>query len=177
MYSHDMTRPSRPLWAATLVALLGAVAAGAAQSHAEEPADAPKVNAKLPGLSVRNFDKVEKLEFSWGWIRWLMTSKLDADAEMTFGIVEIFPAQANPPHVHANCEEQLYVLSGSCEHWIGNQKVVLKAGDVIRIPRGVPHKARTFDKEGMKAIIVYSSGDRQFEIVDEKGATAPGGSE
>jgi len=164
MCSHDVTRPSRRLCAATLVALLGAVAAGAPRSHAKEREDAPKVNAKLPGLSVQSFDSVEKQEFSWGWIRWVMNSKLDPDAEMTFGIVQINAAQANPPHVHPNCEEQLYVLSGSCEHWIGEQKVVLKAGDVIRIPRGVPHKARTFDKEAMKAIIVYSSGDRQFQI-------------
>ncbi|NQU22804.1 MAG: cupin domain-containing protein [Candidatus Nealsonbacteria bacterium] len=106
-----------------------------------------------------------------------MNSKLDPDAEMTFGIVQVNAGQANPPHVHPNCEEHLYVLSGSCEHWIGKQKIVLKAGDVIRIPQGVPHKARTFDKEGMRAIIVYSSGDRQFELVDEKGATKPGGSE
>ena len=41
---------------------------------------------------------------------------------------------------------------------------MLKKGDVIRIPAGVPHKARTFEKEPMEAIIVYSSGDRQFEV-------------
>ena len=174
MHSHDTTRPSRRLWAATLVALLGAVAAGAARSHANEPEDVAKVDAKALGALVQSFDKVEKHEFSWGWIRWVMNSKLDPDAEMTFGIVKINAAQANPPHVHPNCEEHLYVLSGSCEHWIGKKKIVLKAGDVIRIPRGAPHKARTFDKEAMKAIIVYSSGDRQFKIVDEKGAAKPG---
>ena len=177
MYSYDLTRPSRRLWAGALIALLGAVAAGAARFHAEDPEDVPKDKANSLGVLVQNFDKVEKQEFSWGWIRWLMNSKLDHDAEMTFGVVQINAAQANPPHVHPNCEEQLYVLSGSCEHWIDKQKVVLKAGDVIRIPRGVPHKARTFDKEAMKAIIVYSSGDRQFEIVDQQGATKPGGSE
>jgi len=177
MCSHDTTRPSRRLWAATLVALLGTVAAGAARSHANEPEDATKVDSESLGALVQSFDEVEKDEFSWGWIRWVMNSKLDPDAEMTFGIVQINAAQSNPPHVHPNCEEQLYVLSGSCEHWIGKKKIVLKAGDVIRIPRGVPHKARTFDKEGMKAIIVYSSGDRQFKIVDEKGATKSGGGE
>lgn len=177
MYSYDMTRTSRRLWAAVLAALLGAMAAGAAQSHAKEPEDVPKVDAKSLGVSVQSFDKVKKQEFSWGWIRWVMNSKLDPDAEMTFGIVQVKAAQANPPHVHPNCEEHLYVLSGSCEHWIGKQKVVLKTGDVIRIPRGVPHKARTFDQEAMKAIIVYSSGDRQFKIVDERGSTKPGGSE
>jgi mannose-6-phosphate isomerase-like protein (cupin superfamily) len=164
------------LYVATLIALLGVVAAGVA-SRAEEPKQAPRIDAKSLATMVQHFDKVEKHEFSWGWIRWLMNSKLDPDAEMTFGIVQLNAEQANPPHVHANCEEHLYVLSGSCEHWLGEQKVVLKAGDVIRIPRGVSHKARTVGNQPMKAIIVYSSGDRQFEIVDEQGATRPAGSQ
>ena len=167
MHSHDTTRPSRRLWAATLVALLGAVAAGAARSHANEPEDVAKVDAKALGALVQSFDKVEKHEFSWGWIRWVMNSKLDEDAQMTFGIVRLNAGTTNPMHVHRNCEEQLYVLSGSCEHWIGEEKIVLKAGDVIRIPQGVPHKAGTFENEAMKAIIVYSSPDRRFDVVED----------
>jgi len=135
----------------------------------KKPAKAPKIDAKALEKMVQHFDKVEKLEFSWGWIRWLMSSKHDPKAEMTFGIVRLNAGEMNPMHVHPNCEEQLYVLSGSCEHWLGNKSVMLKKGDVIRIPRGIPHKARTF-KEPMEAIIVYSSGDRQLEAVDEKGA-------
>ena len=42
----------------------------------------------------------------------------------------------------------------------------LKAGDMIRIPAGVPHMARTLD-EPMRAIIVYSAGERGFELVEE----------
>ena len=61
MYSHDTTRPSRRLWAATLVALLGAMATGAARSHANEPEDATKIDAKSLGALVQSFDKVEKL--------------------------------------------------------------------------------------------------------------------
>ena len=150
-----------------LVASLAFVGVGSAWNEAAESTDASKVEAKGLAALVQSFDKVEKQEFSWGWIRWLMNSKLDPKAEMTFGIVRLKAGQINPFHVHANCEEQLYVLSGSCEHWIGQKTILLKKGDMIRIPAGVPHKARTFDKEPMEAIIVYSSGDRQFEVVEE----------
>ena len=136
---------------------------------AADPAP-PKIDAAAMATLVQSFDKVEVQEHSWGWLRWLMNSKLDPKAEMTFGLVEINAGQRNPMHVHPNCEEQLYVLSGSCEHVLGKQTCVLKAGDVIRIPAGVPHYARTFDKEPMRAVIVYSSGDRQFVVVDEKPA-------
>ncbi len=149
-----------------LVASLAFVGVGSAWNEAAQPDAASKIPAKGLAALVQSFDKVEKEEFSWGWIRWLMSSKFDPKAEMTFGIVQLKAGQINPFHVHPNCEEQLYVLSGSCEHWIGKETIMLKKGDVIRIPAGVPHKARTF-KEPMEAIIVYSSGDRQFEVVEE----------
>jgi len=150
--------------AAVLLAAAGSPTE-ADQKSSDEPA---KVDAKAMATLVQSFDKVEKQKHPWGWIRWLMNSKLDPKAEMTLGIVVIKPGQANPMHIHPNCEEHLYVLSGSCEHRLGQETVVLKKGDVIRIPAGVPHMARTFEKKSLKAIIVYSSGDRQFEVVEEK---------
>jgi quercetin dioxygenase-like cupin family protein len=149
-----------------LVACFVFVGVGAAWNQTSQSSHADSIGPKgLAGL-VQSFDKVKKEEFAWGWIRWMMSSKLDPKSEMTFGIVHLKADQINPFHVHANCEEHLYVLSGSCEHWIGKETIMLKKGDVIRIPAGVPHKARTF-KEPMESIIVYSSGDRQFEVVEE----------
>lgn len=147
---------------AILTVVFATVLAGISLAEDKPAADVPQIDAKAMATMLQHFDKVEKLEYPWGWIRWLMSSKLDPDADMTFGIVHVEAGQTNPMHVHPNCEEQLYVLSGSCEHSLGKQKVVLKAGDVLRIPRGVPHNARTFDKEPLRAIIVYSAGDRQF---------------
>ncbi len=134
----------------------------------EQKPDVPKIDAQAMAMLVQHFDRVEKEEHPWGWIRWLMNSKLDPNAAMTFGLVKVNAGQRNPLHVHANCEEILYVLSGSCEHLLGKEKCVLKKGDAIRIPAGVPHCARTFDDEPLLSVIVYSSGDRQFEVVEEK---------
>jgi len=164
--------------AASMTVLLFAIAfAGFARAEDKKPCKVPRIDAKALAMLVQSLDKVEKNEFSWGWICWLMNDKLDPNAKMTFGIVQLNAGQTNPLHIHANCEEHLYVLSGSCEHRIGKKKVVMKAGDVIRIPQGVAHKATTFAKEPLRAVIVYSSGSRQFEIVDEKGAEKSGRSE
>jgi mannose-6-phosphate isomerase-like protein (cupin superfamily) len=38
---------------------------------------------------------------------------------------------------------------------------------VIRIPRGVHHSARTFENEPMRAIIVYNTGKRDFQVIEE----------
>ena len=96
-----------------------------------------------------------------------MSSKVDPKAEMTFGLAQVAAGHRNPMHVHPNCEEILYVLSGSCEHFLADQKVTLHEGDMIRIPRGVPHCAKVLGDVPMKSVIVYSSGDRQKVDVAE----------
>lgn len=134
-------------------------ACGAKCTEAADCADAVKV-------SIQEFDKVEVQAYPWGWIRWLMSSKLDPKAEMTFGVVYVKPNQRNPIHMHPNCEECLYVVSGSCEHLVGDKWVKLKKGDTIRIPLGIRHAART-GEEACRAVIVYNTGDRQFVPLDE----------
>ena len=149
---------------------LAAEPADAALLQRKRAAETPKIDAAALKNLVQSFDQVEEQKHSWGWIRWLMNAQLDPQAKMTFGVVEIHAGQSNPAHVHPNCEEVLYVLSGSCEHMIGGRTVKLSAGDVIRIPEGVPHAARTSDKESMKAVIAYDSGNRQFVVVGEDGS-------
>jgi quercetin dioxygenase-like cupin family protein len=148
-----------------VVAAASSLLLGFKPTFAEE-AKQPSAENEQRGAIVQSLDKVEKQEYDWGWIRWMMSSKINPDAEMTFGVVEIKPRQRNPLHGHPNCEEILYVVSGSCEHRIGDRIDHLKAGDMIRIPAGVPHMARTLD-EPMRAIIVYSAGERGFELVEE----------
>lgn len=136
---------------------------------AEDPplSKAAAAQASVSAKLVQDSEKTKKVEFSWGWIRWVVNAEVDPGAEMTFGIVHVNAGQTNPVHLHDNCEEILYMVSGSCEHRVGDKTVVLKAGDVIRIPRGVHHSARTFDKEPMRAIIVYNAGRRDFTVIEE----------
>ena len=113
---------------------------------------------------VQHFDSTQEVKYPWGWIRWLMNSKLDSGAAQTFGIVEIQGRGRNTLHKHPNCEELLYVLSGTAMHVIGDQKVPIKKGDLIRVPPNTPHMAIVTSSEPLRAVISYSSGDRQ--VVD-----------
>jgi quercetin dioxygenase-like cupin family protein len=105
--------------------------------------------------------RVETQKFPWGSIQWLMSGKIDPHAEMTLGIVQVKPNQANPIHIHPNSAEYLHMLSGACEHLIDGRWVALKAGDTVRIPQGVPHGARTKDQPFL-AVIVYDTPNRQM---------------
>ncbi len=110
---------------------------------------------------VQHLDQQEAIKSDWGVLQWLMDSKHDPQSAQTFGVVEIYPGKHNALHMHPNCEEILYVLSGSCEHVVGNKKVTLHPGDLIRVPIGVPHQAFAIGNEPLRAVISYSSPDRK----------------
>lgn len=138
-----------------------------AQGDEKVTESVPTIDATALRTMLQNFDKVEQQEYPWGWIRWLMNAKLDPAAKMTLGVVQVNAGQGNPLHMHPNCEEVLYMLAGSCEHRIAGETVILKPGDVLRIPTGVPHAAKVLGTEPMRALIVYSSGERQFVLVGQ----------
>ena len=110
---------------------------------------------------------MEAQTFPWGAIKWLMNGAIDAGSEQTFGMVYINPGDENPRHYHPNCEEILYVLSGTCEHTLGDQSFRMRAGDTIRAPMGVIHHAINDGWEPLRAIISFSSGDRKTVFVDQ----------
>lgn len=98
---------------------------------------------------------------SWGELTWLVGAREMPGSEQTLGLVTIYPGQRNPLHAHPNCEELLYVISGSCEHRLGEATFSMSPGSVVRIPRGVEHWARCTSAEPMQAIISFSAPDRR----------------
>jgi quercetin dioxygenase-like cupin family protein len=121
---------------------------------------------------LQTYDKVQAETFPWGWIRWLMNGKIDPHAEMTLGLVYLEPDQTNPLHIHPNSAEYLHVLSGSCEHRVGRRWATLKPGDTLRIPKGVPHQARTHD-QSCRSLIVYDTPARIMIPVTEGTSSHP----
>ena len=103
---------------------------------------------------------------SWGSLSWLVNAQEVPGTEQTLGVVTIYPGKRNSLHVHPNCEELLYVISGECEHSVGNQLAHLTPGMVICIPRGVSHRARCISAEPLVVLVSFSSPDRQTEQLE-----------
>ncbi|MCY3871247.1 MAG: cupin domain-containing protein [Gemmatimonadetes bacterium] len=117
-------------------------------------------------MPVTRLSETTAEEFPWGTLNWLMGQAIDPDAKQTFGMAVIQPGQQNPPHYHPNCEEILYVVSGTCEHTYGDNSYQLKPGDSIRVSAGVIHHAINNGDEPLRAIISFSSGDRQTVFLE-----------
>ncbi|GLQ53355.1 cupin domain-containing protein [Devosia nitrariae] len=109
-------------------------------------------------ISKRADGTIEKT--SWGQLTWKITGQAMPGAEMTFGTCEIKPGERNALHSHPDCEEILYVVSGTCEHKLGDAIYEMQPGDAIRIPRNVRHWARCTSAEPLLALIIFSSGQR-----------------
>ncbi len=133
----------------------------AAVLEVNEPSSPQQTIRHLDRLPVMHLDQQSEEKHPWGSIRWLMTSKIDADAGQSFGIVRIEAGQQNTMHLHPNCEELFYVLSGSGESVVADQKVVLHPGYLIRIPAHTFHQATATGKEPLIAVVSYNSPDKQ----------------
>jgi quercetin dioxygenase-like cupin family protein len=82
---------------------------------------------------------------------------------MTVGLATFDPGKGNDEHIHPNCEEVVYVLDGEVTHTLGDQETVLRAGDLIVVPRGVPHRLFNAGQAPVRAYIVFSAPNRQFQ--------------
>jgi quercetin dioxygenase-like cupin family protein len=49
------------------------------------------------------------------------------------------PGTFVPPHIHKVEDELIYVVEGEIEVTVGEQTHALGAGDLVKMPRGVPH--------------------------------------
>lgn len=109
----------------------------------------------------------EFLEFDWGRIEWLVSQALGNSDTMTVGRVTIKAGHGNMVHRHPNCDEVLYLVQGRLEHSVGDQFTRMGAGDVIAIPTGAWHNARSLGPIDAVMVVCYSSADRQTETRQE----------
>src|SRR3954451_21654853 len=65
------------------------------------------------------------------------------------------PGAMSPLHLHSRYEERLWIASGELEAWAGDQYQVLRTGNHICVPAGVPHTIRA-GAEGCRALTLSS---------------------
>ena len=92
-----------------------------------------------------------------------MAVQRQADARLgaNRGPGHFLPGKRNPVHFHPNCEEVLYVISGQGLQSCDGRTIPLKAGMTIRIPAKVKHNLVNTGTETLRALVSFSTGDRQ----------------
>ena len=99
----------------------------------------------------------------FGSVEWAVREGSPEGAEQTIGLATFDAGKSNAEHIHPNCEEVVFVLDGEVRHTLGDQETTLRAGDLIVVPRGMPHRLLNTSDRPVRTYIVFSSPDRQFE--------------
>ncbi len=98
----------------------------------------------------------------WGSLQWHIGGVSHGWTGITVGRVTFEPGQANPRHLHPNCDEIPHVLEGELEHSLQDGSTgLLRPGDSIVIRHGLKHQARNVGTGRAVALVIFNDADRQ----------------
>lgn len=83
-------------------------------------------------------------------------------------LLTIPPGGRAKAHMHENHETAIYVLSGVAEMWYGenlSEHMVVKAGEFLFIPAGMPHLPANLSSEPCTAVIARTDPNEQESVV------------
>jgi quercetin dioxygenase-like cupin family protein len=100
--------------------------------------------------------------------RALVSSEQTGDA---FCVLRFFipPGNVTPPHFHRDTDETFLIESGEMEINRGGELLRGREGDVIYLPKGIPHALRVIGNEGVALVVCVVPGgfDRFFAACGE----------
>ncbi|MBI4081155.1 MAG: cupin domain-containing protein [Candidatus Lambdaproteobacteria bacterium] len=74
--------------------------------------------------------------------RFFMRKRLFETSDMHFNVYCIAPGQNNPLHRHPSSDEILYFTEGEGDCVVGLETFPVKPGDLVLVPKNVPHSIR-----------------------------------
>jgi len=81
-----------------------------------------------------------------GWVamdvRWLVTRETVGAQSSVFGVTYFPPGSRHEIHRHENAEEAEYLMAGEGVARVGDNDVVMRAGDLVFVPRNDYHGFR-----------------------------------
>lgn len=111
-------------------------------------------------------DDVETLQFDWGVLKWMSTPDETGSSRMSCGEVRLEPGKGHERHTHPESDEMLYVVRGEGEQEIDDETREISAGDMLYIPRGVPHGTVNTSWKPLTLIAVYTPPGPEAQLRD-----------
>lgn len=83
-------------------------------------------------------------------------------------IVTVPPGPRNP-HRHPASDEVTYVASGQGVAWMDDESTSVKSGDLLVIPRGIPHATVAYGDIGLVLVCFFPTPDLASNIEELAG--------
>ena len=121
------------------------------------------------GKYIVNLEEVPVGKITGRETRDLISGKTVGSKGISLRIADVLPgALCTPGHVHTECEEVIFILSGQGEIKIGAETFPMKIGDAILLPTGVPHLIRNTGNEVMRMACSFSSNDISRDLKNDE---------
>lgn len=85
----------------------------------------------------------------------------------------IKPGFGHEFHYHTDREEFLYILSGSIEQWVGEEKRILGPGEVVYVPAGVVHGSYNAGTEDAQLLAIFNNKNAEAELATDVSKEEP----
>lgn len=93
---------------------------------------------------------------AWTNNEWLCRPDIVEADKLLMVRANMAPMHCHPFHVHPHREEIIYVLYGRAEQYVGEERRLLKAGDVAHIPAGAVHATYNPHQEPLVFLAILS---------------------
>jgi quercetin dioxygenase-like cupin family protein len=110
---------------------------------------------------------VKAAAYGWGTLSFLCDANAGESPHVSMARVTLQSGKRNILHTHPNCDELLYLLHGTIRHRCGEKWVTMRAGDTLRVSKGVVHQAEVLSSDDADMIVVYSTGQRETVVLEE----------
>ena len=112
--------------------------------------------------------EMERDHLDWGTMGWVSRPATTATKDLVVIEVTLEPGGGHNFHKHPAQAEVIYVLAGSIEQWLGEEKQMLNQGDTVFIPAATVHASFNISaaKARILAILGPSVGEEGYQLVE-----------
>lgn len=114
-------------------------------------------NQSKAGMMHRNANKDNTFLFLTD-INSILVSGEDTNGEFCVVHCSVNENDGPPLHIHGDEDESFYVLDGELEMTLGNETYLVKSGDYVFAPRGIPHTFKGKSKKAQFLVTAYPAG-------------------
>ncbi len=103
---------------------------------------------------------------------WYTQANTAQSDTLVFIRAQLGPGACHGFHHHPEMDEMIFVISGEAEQWYESEKRVLKAGDMVYVPRGVVHATFNASAEELDFLAILTpakiEGPMTVDVSDQE---------
>ena len=113
-------------------------------------------------------------QLDWGSLGWCCRPSATAAEQVVVIEVTLIPGGGHAFHKHPRQEEVIYIIAGSVEQWLGEEKRTLGPGDSIFIPADGVHASFNTTENDAKLLAILGpcigreDGYEVVEVADQE---------